>query len=332
MSAALIVLDNRTSRSIKRYTELLEQVVDGSRVFTFGGSSRFQSLWYKYITLPARLRRHKEQHILLPSEGYAYLLPFLGHKRTTVVIHDLHDIMNQEIPAWRICIAKRQLKWLVKADNLIAISEHTKADVTKLLGSSIGEKIQVIPNPLEDHWFNEASVMPTGGEFLQHSSYVLLIGTAAWYKNLDRAFNVLAMIPDVHIVRVGSLKQKWKDKVGQERITQFEGISDHELKWLYQHALCLFFPSIHEGFGWPVAEAMASGCPVVCSDRASLPEVAGDSAIYVNPYDSSNMQMALQTLINEKGKSQEMSINARKRANKFRFTIYEFSILTTLAL
>ena len=87
-------------------------------------------------------------------------------------------------------------------------------------------------------------------------------------------------------------------------------VSNDVLNALYCRAACLLFPSLQEGFGWPVLEAMAAGCPVVCSDRASLPEVGGEAAVYFNPDDEAEATRQLAALLDEPAQAREDRIQA----------------------
>jgi glycosyltransferase involved in cell wall biosynthesis len=82
----------------------------------------------------------------------------------------------------------------------------------------------------------------------------------------------------------------------RDRVLVLEGVSPPFLKWLYQHALCLAFPSLYEGFGLPVLEAMACGCPVVAARAGSLPEVGGEAAVYVDPLIPASIALAIRDL------------------------------------
>ena len=312
----LILLDNRTSKSIKRYVRLLSITLNGS-IISFGRSNRYASLFEKYFILPLKLISRSRCRLILPSENYTYLLPLLKKHHTIVVCHDLHDIMNHQVPGIRKCVTKTNLKWLKHANLLVSVSEHTKDDFSKLLGKSITSRMKVLYNPLEDHWFTRVNERPGLFRAIEPFSYVLLVGSTAWYKNLDRTFQVLSAISNIKIVRVGPVKSEWKSMVGEERLLVYEDLSETHLKWLYQYALLLLFPSIHEGFGWPVLEAMVSGCPVVSSNRASLPEIGQDAVRYVDPYDVNGIKQVVINLMKNDDKRQEMIRKGKEKAKAY---------------
>ena len=114
----------------------------------------------------------------------------------------------------------------------------------------------------------------------------------------------------------------------RDRIHVFEGVPSPFLRWLYQHARCLAFPSLYEGFGLPVLEAMASGCPVVTSREASLPEVGGEAAIYVEPLDVAAIEDALAQLIGDPARREAARAAGLRQARRFS---YEATARATLA-
>lgn len=91
---------------------------------------------------------------------------------------------------------------------------------------------------------------------------------------------------------------------------------------LYQGARCFIFPSLYEGFGLPPLEAMNVGCPVITSQAASLPEVCGNAAMYVNPYDVDDIAQKLDRLLNDSALREELSKQGKERAQLFRMENY----------
>ena len=104
--------------------------------------------------------------------------------------------------------------------------------------------------------------------------------------------------------------------IGTDRVIDLGFVSDDELRWLYQNAGAFYLPSQMEGYGLPVAEAMAAGCPVVCSNVCSLPEVGGDAPLYTAPDDTAGAAANLLTAINDNAKRAEMISRGRRRASE----------------
>ena len=128
--------------------------------------------------------------------------------------------------------------------------------------------------------------------------YFLLVGGRASYKNAATFFRAFAQLPDrsrYDVLCVGEMAE-----LDPAQRAAFVGssfrillLSDEDLRLAYGGALALVYPSLYEGFGMPVVEALASGCAVITTSHASLPEVAGDAAIYVNPFDHGSLAAAM---------------------------------------
>lgn len=325
----IILLDKRTSYSIKRYTLILLKISKGE-ILSFGSTSTFMALIQKYIGIPFKLWVSKPLNIILPSEGYSYLLPFLKKHKTILICHDLHDLMNVNVSKWRKCFLKWQLKNLKNANHLVAISKHTKQDFTKLFGEKFTSKMIVIHNPIEDFWFDTINYKPQKFNNCKLDDYILVMGSIAWYKNLDRAFEALANIPNINIVRVGPMKPNWIKFVGSDRLFIFDNLSDEEIQWLYQNAKMFFFPSIHEGFGWPLIEAMACKCPIVTSKKASIPEICKNVVCYVDPYDVNSMSETIKKILNNKSQLETLAEEGFVLASAFEMDAYTNKILNII--
>lgn len=129
-------------------------------------------------------------------------------------------------------------------------------------------------------------------------NYILFVGTLQPRKNLARLIEALAEVKDKNIKLVVAGKKGWMfeeilkapEKFGvSERVKFLENVPDEDLPALYENAVCFVLPSLYEGFGLPILEAMQNGCPVITSKVSSLPEAGGDAALYVNPMDSSDI-------------------------------------------
>lgn len=206
-----------------------------------------------------------------------------------VTVHDMtHEIYAGKYPvSKRVIRAKRRI--IPQADRIIAVSENTKRDILRFFPETDPSKISVI--------YHGASMSPVSGQQkLVPYDYVLFVGRREMYKNFSRFTSamkgVMRMDDDVHVLCAGG-----GEFTAEERETFGEfsgrfhqaGLSDEELARAYSGALCFVFPSEYEGFGIPVLEAFACDCPVICANASSLPEVAGDAALYFDPLDSDDM-------------------------------------------
>jgi glycosyltransferase involved in cell wall biosynthesis len=155
------------------------------------------------------------------------------------------------------------------ADRVICVSEFTKQEVIALLGAPAA-KIRVVPNGVEEVF------TPEGPR--AEGDYVLAVGTLEPRKNLAR----IAAAVDGELRVVGA--PGWGGVEPPANVTRLGEVGDDELARLYRGARCLVYASLYEGFGIPVAEALACGCPVVTS-REPMAEFAGEDATYVDPLD-----------------------------------------------
>jgi glycosyltransferase involved in cell wall biosynthesis len=160
-------------------------------------------------------------------------------------------------------------------------------------------------------------------------NYILFVGTLQPRKNIGRLIEAFSKInnddvKDLQLVIIG--KKGWlyesileapeKFDVA-DRVTFLEGVNDEELSVFYKHALCYVLPSLYEGFGLPVVEAMKHGCPVITSNVSSLPEAGGDAALYVDPENVDDIAEKIVQLVTDKDLRKELSEKGKKQAAKF---------------
>jgi len=189
-----------------------------------------------------------------------------------VTVHDLAVLRHPEwFRGWSRRYSHLAVPRVVRAaTRLIAVSEFTKGELTSLLGTP-AEKITVVPNAVEDVFTAEGP--RADGDF------VLAVGTLEPRKNLARI--AAAVDGELRVVGV----RGWGGVEPPANVTWLGEVDDAELARLYRGARCLAYASLYEGFGIPVAEALACGCPVVTSKGSAMVEFAGDDATYVDPVD-----------------------------------------------
>jgi glycosyltransferase involved in cell wall biosynthesis len=193
-----------------------------------------------------------------------------------LTVHDLALLRYPDsFPRWHRLYGRAGLREVLRsADALIAVSEFTKGEMLSLAGIP-GDRVRVVPNGVESVF------TPDGGA--AEGDYVLAVATLEPRKNLARAVEA-ARLASVELKVVGA--RGW----GGVNVHGWVGqIPDAELADLYRGARCVLYPSLYEGFGLPVLEAMACGTPVVTSRGTAMEEVAGGAAVLADPLDATSL-------------------------------------------
>ena len=198
--------------------------------------------------------------------------PFRARRPLVVTVHDLAVLRHPEwFNRWTAAYSRLAVPRVVAAAaRVIAVSEFTRDELVELLRVP-ADRIRVVPNAVEDVF------APEGPR--AEGDYVLAVGTLEPRKNLER----VAAAVDGELRVVGA--RGWGDVRLPGNVTLLGDVSDEELAALYRGARCLVYASLYEGFGIPVAEALACGCAVVTSRGSAMAELAGEDATYVDPGD-----------------------------------------------
>jgi glycosyltransferase involved in cell wall biosynthesis len=257
----------------------------------------------------ARLNQGKVNHI---TGDIYFIAPFLKNSRTIITVHDCDFILRAKgVKRWFLNLF--WLQWPLRSARVITtISEATKKDILQLVNLA-PEKIRVIPNPLT----LVADIQVR--EKLSESKTPLLlhIGTKA-NKNLDRLVPALKGL-SVKLMIVGKLNEEQRGILENNGI-QYENranIPASELIQLYQRADLLTFVSTREGFGLPIIEANALGCPVLTSGHSSMPEVAKDAAYLVDAFSVESIRAGIVTLLENASLREELVEKGYKNAARF---------------
>lgn len=243
--------------------------LDVARI-TFGGAGRASSVLRDTVWYPFGTARAARTFDVLHCTTFR--APLRPPARLVVTVHDLALLRHPEVfPAWHRHTGRLALRRAVHAaDAIVAVSEFTRSELEELLGVPPG-RVRVVPNGVEEVF------EPTGSRAA--GDYVLAVGTLEPRKNLGAAV-AAARLAGVDLRVVGARGWGGIDAPG------WEGrVGDVELAALYRGARCLVYPSLYEGFGIPVLEAMSCGTPVVTSRGGATEEVAGGAAVLVDAHD-----------------------------------------------
>ncbi|MGZ3756557.1 MAG: glycosyltransferase family 4 protein [Mucilaginibacter sp.] len=199
--------------------------------------------------------------------------------------------------------SKRKWNGIKNADGIICISNNTKADLLKFYPDINENKIRVIYNGVGDEYFPLSKSSFSYNDYAKElgDKYVLYIGHRTSYKNFYLAAKTVALLDESFSLlivgeKLSNSEVEQLDEILKNRYTCLNNIDNKTLNVFYNFAFCLIYPSIYEGFGIPIVEAMKAGCPVVTSDKSSIPEVAGDAALIVNEITADNFAKAIMKL------------------------------------
>lgn len=299
-------------------------------------SHRFPSrpnIRYRVVRFPVFRRRFWEQTAPLLGGPYDLLhLPYdscVAWKRGKFVatIHDAKPLLFPELQG-RVNLSARVERLLVgdpqrKRDHVITISDSSRRDLIQHLGVA-EDRITAVPLGIDNTRFHP---LPSGRE-RPEKPYVMSLAGDDPTKNIVTLVKAFAALPERlrqgwDLVLVGDVSKRIDVRDAIERAgiasqTRLIGVvSDEMLVSLYQRAGVFAFPSLYEGFGLPVLEAMACGVPVVCSNTSSLPEVAGDAALLIDPRSGEQLTGALSRLVEDAALRRQLSEQGRARAMSF---------------
>ena len=304
---------------IDRYSQELAKRLDVKTIET-----------QRYLSLIKAFRLFKkvqgERDIVhLPNQNFARYALFLNNP-FIVTVHDVirfcFDFSDETVS--EKLLLKLDIRGIKRANRIIAVSQHTKNDLTKHF--KIPEnKISVIYNGIDHTVFKPYQVK------LLDKPYILYVGSERPRKNLGRLFAAFAKLkpefPELKLLKIGAAgrsKEYRRDTIKQiadsgisQDIIFVDRASETDLAHYYSSAALLAYPSLYEGFGLPPLEAMACGCPVVTSNISGLPEVVGNAGIIIDPYDIDSLAQAMKQVLTDNKKREEMVAKGLTQARKF---------------
>ncbi len=282
------------------------------------------------IRIPLALRREGVTLFHAPH----YVLPPLTRCRSVVTIHDcIHLMFPQYLPnRLALTYARASIAMAARcATRVMTVSESSKRDILRFVDVD-PDKIAVIPNAYDDRFGvepREEDVVRVRERYQLHDEFVLYAGIVKPHKNLERliaAFQIVRKrgLDHLKLVLIGDEISKYaalRRAVHQHQLHQYVRflgyLPEETLAVMYRLAGVFVFPSLYEGFGLPPLEAMASGTPVVTSNISSLPEVAGDAAVLVDPYDPEAIADGIYRVLTDASLRHDLRHKGLIRAHQF---------------
>ena len=252
--------------------------------------------------------------------------PLWSQCRTVLMVHDIIPLHFPNFSPLTAYYRYYVPLVLHEAEHIICNSQSTAQDIVKFYNIPIN-KITPILLGYDSHHFHSI-VEDKSKSKSQECSYFLYVGRHAPYKNISRLISAFANLPANHEYQLwlaGSLDNRYTpalkkqvQEMGLVQRVRFLGYVPYDdLPKLFREAIALVFPSLWEGFGFPVLEAMGCGTPVITSNLSSLPEVAKDAAILIDPYKVEEITDAMMTIANDAGLRSHLSELGLVRASQF---------------
>ena len=255
-----------------------------------------------------------------PTYYNTSLLKYAKYKPVVATFHDMvHEKFSEKFHELKTDAntIENKRKMAHQADHIIAVSENTKQDLIEIYGLQ-SDKISVIH-------LGTSLTKPVDIKKSVECDYILYVGNRFAYKNFKFFLQCVAGMlvkNNVKLVCAGGrgFSDEETEIINQMRISNYvehKEVNDEILSELYSNALCFVFPSLYEGFGIPVLEAFSCKCPCVLSNTSSLPEVAGDAAVYFDPSDKDSIIYAIECVLVNQSLQQELIEKGTQRLKSF---------------
>jgi glycosyltransferase involved in cell wall biosynthesis len=281
------------------------------------------------IHVPWVLRRERPDVYHAPH----YVLPPAVRCRSVVTIHDcIHLMFPQYLPNRVAYAYARASMWAAarRSNRILTVSEASKRDILNLFNVK-PEKVVVVYNAIDEHFSatpSDEHVARIRERYQLDHKFVLYVGNIKPHKNLVRLIEAFSQLRRTHddlklliigdeISKLPALRRAVHRHKLHKHVRFLGYLKDDTLTVLYRLASVFVFPSLYEGFGLPPLEAMASGTPVVTSNVSSLPEVTGNAAVLVDPYDVESIEDGMRRVLDDPKLAEELRLKGLQRAREF---------------
>ncbi len=303
--------------------------VIGGRV---GPVMPLRALWMQ-TALAAQVWAEQPDVAFFPN----YMAPLLTTRArrcpTVITVHDMAVFLHPETFTFKKRVLQRRLlpSLLRQAEGIVTPSESTRRDLLRLIPSVRPERVVAVPlaaDPACHAPVSDDAMASVRARFDLPERYLLAVSTLEPRKNLVRLVQAFEKVwpahPDVKLILVGgkgwrdeAISQALKRSSARDGIEALGYVAFEDLRALYKGARAMCYPSLYEGFGLPVIEAMACGAPVLTSFGSSLDEVAGDAALQVDPLSVGDIAAGLRRLLEEPGLCESLSAKGSAQAERF---------------
>jgi glycosyltransferase involved in cell wall biosynthesis len=314
--------DRADQATLRDLAENFVPVVDGSAAYRIK----------EHVSIPIKMHRLGADLLHSPH----YVLPLLCRQPSVVTIHDcIHLLFPEYLPnRFALRYAREMMGSAIRRSELVlTVSEASRRDILSFYPATSPDRVEVVPNAID-----EAILQDPGEEEMERvreryqirGRFVLYAGNIKPHKNLQRliaAFGLLKQRPgheDLKLLIIGDEINRYGglrrsvEAVGIRQDVRFFGfVPERTLAALYRLAAAFAFPSLYEGFGLPPLEAMACGTPVITSRISSLPEVVGDAALLVDPYDVEDIASGIERVLGDEALRDGLITRGHARVKHF---------------
>jgi glycosyltransferase involved in cell wall biosynthesis len=249
--------------------------------------------------------------------------PAIGNRAVTsvVTLHDVNFLTHREWYSWRfrVAYAITAIPGLHSASAVVAVSQYVRQEAIRTLSLS-AQRVHVI--------YNGVKLLPTPAHVVNATPYILCVGSLQPHKNLNRIIDAWKLVrrkrPALELWIVGRKQPGFRETNDDPELLSHPGVNvlgyvtETKLSRAYAGAVAFVYPSLEEGFGLPVLEAMEAGAPVITSNCSCLPEIAGGAAELVDPTSSESIAAAIENVIGwTENERQAVVARGRERAKQF---------------
>ncbi|MDY0221992.1 MAG: glycosyltransferase family 1 protein [Desulfobacterium sp.] len=272
------------------------------------------------IVAPKRMAKFNPD--IVHETYYSNKQPLLSKTvKTIITVYDMiHERYSECFPDNDSTALTKRMN-VERADHVICISENTRRDLLEITGIA-PSKVSVV------HLGFDLTTKSDNFDGIDGTEpYLLYVGDRGGYKNFARLLSSYGKNSVLHkhykLICFGGGKLKQSEHqlrkalgLAADRLTHIEG-NDHILGRLYRHATAFVYPSLYEGFGIPPLEAMSHGCPVICSNGGSIPEIVGNAGQYFDPYEEESMTHAIEQVVSSQECADRLRILGEERITRF---------------